>query len=252
MTKRQSPLVVSIGAIRTTLVLTVGGVLDSTTYRMLRDRIIKAALEEPPAVIVDVTALEVPAESGWSVFTSASWYVSTWPDIPIALTCAHDAGRQAITRNGVARYVPVYTTVEAAADGVLNLGHRGRQCAHTELPATLASLSESRGMVREFLAAWSLSEFIPTALVIVNALVENVLKHTDCAPGLTLETDGKTVTIAVEDDSVAAAHQRERLSGEVDAMSGLAIVAALARAWRSTPTPSGKTVWAVIGPETQL
>ncbi|CNJ97610.1 stas domain-containing protein [Mycobacterium tuberculosis] len=35
-------------------------------------------------------------------------------------------------------------------------------------------------------------------------------------------------------------------------MSGLAIVDALSREWGSTPTSSGKTVWAVIGPENQL
>ena len=35
-------------------------------------------------------------------------------------------------------------------------------------------------------------------------------------------------------------------------VSGLAIVDALSRAWGSTPTSSGKTVWAVIGPENQL
>ena len=34
--------------------------------------------------------------------------------------------------------------------------------------------------------------------------------------------------------------------------SGLAIVSALSRAWGSTPTSSGKTVWAVIGSENQL
>lgn len=35
-------------------------------------------------------------------------------------------------------------------------------------------------------------------------------------------------------------------------VSGLAIVAALSRAWGSSPTSSGKTVWAIIGPENQL
>jgi hypothetical protein len=35
-------------------------------------------------------------------------------------------------------------------------------------------------------------------------------------------------------------------------VSGLAIVDALSRAWGSAATSSGKTVWAVIGPENQL
>jgi hypothetical protein len=232
-------------------ILAVDGVLDSTTYLTLRDNVIKAALDEPLAVIVDVTALEVPAASAWSVFTSARWHVSTWPDVPIVLVCAHDAGRKAITRSGVARYVPVYPTVEAAWNGV-HVGRRRRRRVHAQLPATLASLPQSRRLVRQVLAAWSQSPIIPTAMVIVNALVENVLQHTQSAPALMLETNGATVTVAVEDGSSAAAHRRERPGGEADTVSGLAIVAALSRAWGSTPTSSGKTVWAVVGPENRL
>lgn len=248
----QSSVAVSTQTVQTMAVLKAEGVLDSTTYRTLRDRVIKAALEEPPAVIVDVTALEVPAESAWSVFTSARWHVSTWPDVPIALVCAHDAGRQAVIRNGVARYVPVYPSTQAAITGLVHVGHRGRQRAHAQLPATLASLYESRWIVREFLTSWSQPALIPTALVIVNALVENVLKHTESAPAMRLETHGETVTVAVEDGSSAAAHRRERPGGGADKVSGLAIVAALSRAWGSTPTSTGKTVWAVIGPENKL
>ena len=141
----RSPLGVSIGTVHATPVLAIDGVLDSTTYLTVRDRIIKAALEEPPAVIVDVTALKVPAASAWSVFTSARWHVSRWPDIPIALVCAHEAGRNAITRNGVDRYVPVYTTTEAALTGVVHGARRGRRRAHAQLPATLASLPNHGG-----------------------------------------------------------------------------------------------------------
>jgi hypothetical protein len=246
-----SPLGVSTRTLDTTPVLTVDGVLDGTTYLTLRDRILQFALDEPPSVIVDVTALKVPAASAWSVFTSARWHVRTWPDVPIALVCAHAAGRNAISRIGVARYVPVYPTVEAARNGV-HVDNRGRRRAHAQLPATLASLPEARRLVREVLAAWSQSALIATATVIVNALVENVLRHTQSAPGLRLATDGTTVTVAVEDTSSAAAHRRERPGGGADMVSGLAIVAALSRAWGSTPTSSGKTVWAVIGPENRL
>ncbi len=42
------------------------------------------------------------------------------------------------------------------------------------------------------------------------------------------------------------------LNGNGIDVSGLAIVDALSRAWGSTPTASGKTVWAIIGPENQL
>jgi hypothetical protein len=100
------------------VLLVTEGVLDSRTYRQLRDVIIKAALDVPAAVLVDVSGLVVPASSAWSVFTSARWHVSVWPDVPILLICADAAGRAAITANGVARYVPVYAARTQAFDAI--------------------------------------------------------------------------------------------------------------------------------------
>ena len=58
------------------------------------------------------------------------------------------------------------------------------------------------------------------------------------------------------DDRGVRRQRRPRRAAAVSAegidVSGLAIVSALSRAWGSTPTSSGKTVWAVIGPENQL
>ena len=123
--------------------------------------------------------------------------------------------------------------------------------AETRLAADLTSLRESRRLVREWLTAWSQTELIPVALVIVNVFVENVLEHAGGAPMMRIESDGATATIAVSDDSGAPAMRLPTPLKGFD-MSGLAIVEALSRAWGSTPTSSGKTVWAVVGPENQL
>jgi len=55
----------------------------------------------------------------------------------------------------------------------------------------------------------------------------------------------------VEDADYAPAGVREHLRPN-EAPSGLRVVAALCRAWGNSPTSTGKTVWAVIGPENQL
>jgi hypothetical protein len=232
-------------------VLTVDGVLDSTTYLKLRDTIIKAALDEPRAVLVDVNGLGVTAPSAWSVFTSARWHDSTWPDVPIILVCAHAGRRKTIARNGVTRYVPVYASAEAALAGLTD-DRPVRRRIRTGLPASLASLRRAREFVAEWLGAWSHDELIPVATVIVNVFVENALQHTASAPVLVLESDGAAVTIRVQDGSSTPAARHEDPYRGGDRVSGLAIVASVCRAWGSTPTPSGKTVWAVVGPENQL
>ena len=124
--------------------------------------------------------------------------------------------------------------------------------ASTTLPAALASLRTAREFVAQRLAEWSYDDLVPVATVVVNVFVENVLQHTPDAMTLVLETDGTSISISVQDRSStpAARHEDPHRGGE--RVSGLAIVASVCRAWGTAPMPSGKTVWAVIGPENRL
>jgi hypothetical protein len=251
-TDRACSLHVSATAVPHGTLLTACGILDSTTYLTLRNEIIKAALEEPPTVIVDITTLDVPTESALAVFTSARWHVERWPEVPVALVCAHLAGREAVKRNGVDRYVPVYPTLADAITALSESGdHSLRRRARADLSADVTSLRRTRELISEWLTAWSKSELIPVSKVVATTLVENVLQHTDSAPRLRVETNGVAVTVAVEDTSAAPAGMREVSPGP-GVLSGLHMVAALCRTWGNSPTPSGKTVWALIGPENQL
>jgi hypothetical protein len=235
-----------------TRVLHAQGFLNSSTYLSLRDAIINAALDEPLAVIIDVTTLAVPAPSAWAAFTSARWHVTQWPDVPVALVCAHHKGREAIRRNGVARYVPVYASTREAIDAACLHMTAERRRRRVELAATQASVARSRELTAEWLTDWARPDLIPLAKLVVTVFVENVLQHTHSAPVIRLEVSEDVVTVAVEDGSSAPAARRERSKRGGDEVSGLAIVAALCRIWGSAPTSSGKTVWAVIGPENRL
>jgi anti-anti-sigma regulatory factor len=232
--------------------LNVSGTLDSSTYRELRDGVIKAALGEPTAVIVDVSELHVPSESAWSAFTSARWHVSTWPDIPIVLVCSHAAGRAAIERSGAPRYVPVFPDLGAARESVGNLHHHIRRHARADLDIDPRSMRRGRDLVCEWLTAWHRTEMILTASTVATIFIENVLEHTTSAPVLTLEAIDDRVTVAVSDNSPRMAMRHEDYETGAHTVSGLAIAATLSRTWGSIPTAGGKTVWAVLGPENQL
>jgi len=247
-----SKLVVGSDSVGQVIVLTPDGVLDATTYLPLRDYIIKAALDDPRAVVVDVSGLLVPRESALAVFTSARWHVDRWPEVPILLACDRDSGRDALTRNGINRYVPVYPSVESAcsASAFVRSG-LGRQRVRVELPAQATSLRRSREFVDEWLRAWSMPDWIAVSKIIVTTFVENVLAHTTGDPRVRLETDGETVMVAVEDCSHEQANVSE-WSHATGRPSGLHILNAMCRMWGNSPTPTGKTVWAVIGPENRL
>jgi hypothetical protein len=236
-----------------TSVLTVEGVFDGSTYLPLRDAIIKAAIDNAGAVVIDVTELTVPVPSAWAVFTSARWHLGQWPQVPVVLVCSSSSGREALVRNAVARYVPVYPTRAEAVTALATSGNAGiRRRARTELPRGLASVARSRELAAEWLAAWSRPDLISVTKLIVTVLIENVLVHTHSAPVLRLECKGDPVTVAVEDESAEPAVRRELPTHGVDDVSGLAIVAALCREWGNSPSPTGKSVWAVIGPENRV
>jgi anti-anti-sigma factor len=233
-------------------ILRVEGVLDSSTYRTVRDAVIKIAIDEPRAVIVDINRLRAPSPSAWTVFTSARWHVSIWPDVPILLVCGAPQVRQEIAKTGVTRYVPIHPTTELALDALqgrpLQLRHRAR----TSLARNISSLEVARSVIAEWLTQWEIEEVIPVAATLATVFVENVLDHTEGAPVLIVESYDDTVTVAVEDNSSHLPGRHEDAALGADVVSGLAIVAALCRTWGATPTSSGKTVWALIGRENQF
>lgn len=233
-------------------ILVMDGVLDSSTYRTIRDTVIKAALDEPRAVIVDVNRLAAPSASAWTVFTSARWHVSVWPDVPILLVCAQPAVRRAIAAGGVTRYVPVHPTRLLALDAVRGQPLAIRRRARSELPPGTESVGLARSMITDWLTRWEKRDLIPVAATVGTVFVENVLEHTASAPVLIAESHADTVTVAVEDCSDRLPGRHEDADRGAEIVSGLAIVSALCRAWGATPTSSGKTVWALVGRENLL
>ncbi len=198
MAGRRSDLRVTASTVADARVLTVDGVLDDTTYIPLRDAIVKAARDEPRAVVIDVTMLAVRDDPAWAVFTSARWQVTEWPDIPIGLVCAHDKGQHALRRNGINRYVPVYPTLQCAvtephADGLRRYRRRARHPAanekqHSAMPRANRSVVD--GVVE--------TDCIHAVSMIPTELVEIALRDTDIASSLRLETGGSTVSAAVQ------------------------------------------------------
>ncbi len=246
-----SPVAVAMRTDDSVVVLTLEGELDAAHSTAVHERILKATLDDAAAVIVNVSGLKVRTESAWSTFMGAYWQVGSAPHIPIVLVCTNRATRDTITGSGVTHFMPVYSSEKAAMKALGQHSRRPVRRTDVQLPADLTSLRESRRLVREWLTTWSQSKLIPVALVVVNVFVENVLEHTASVPAVRIEAQGATATIAVSDASNTPAMRLPSPKKGID-VSGLAIVDALSRAWGSTPTSSGKTVWAVIGPENQL
>lgn len=247
----QSELHISDSAAAHSRVLTVDGLLDETTYRPLRDAIVKAALDEPDAVIADVNALAVPNDPAWAVFTSASWQVAEWPDIPIGVVCAHAKGRNALRCNGITRYVPVYPTLESAvAELPADALRRYRRRVRASLPPVTGSIHRCRDLAVQWLTEWSRTDFIHAVSIVTTELVETALTNTDYDFALRMETDGSTVAVAVQHVDIQRAGRHR--ADDSDTVSSLRLVAANSRVWGRYTTARGNTIWAVVGPENRF
>lgn len=162
------------------------------------------------------------------------------------LVCADPTTRKRLVDLSIARYVPVYET-EAAARGAISGGtcrylHRARE----QFEPHSSSVNAALMFVHEHLLAWSLRDRVPVASTVVTVFAENAMTYAGDGFDVRLEGTDDEVIIAVSDSNHVLAVRQERPPGSC--LAGLDIVSALCRRWGNTPTSSGKTVWARIGP----
>jgi anti-anti-sigma regulatory factor len=251
----QRPYELSISArpLGTDILMAVYGVLDAKTYRDLRDGIIKTAQDSPRSVIVDVDHVEVPNDSAWSVFTSARWHIHQWPDVPVMLVTKDEDRRRAVVRTGVTRYVPVFESLTAACVAARAKEQVGVRRVRVRLEPGEASIRHAYAFVRSTLRDWDEIDRVPVVSFVATLLVQNALSYADGDCLLRVETNSRTITVAVTDSSTVLAVRKDPTTRNVDTEPrGLDMVAEMSRHWGNSPMPNGKTVWAVIGPENNV
>lgn len=227
-----------------TMVIEPRGVLDVASYGELRTALVKAAVGEPRAVVVDVDGLVVPDCSVLALFSSVSEQLAQWPGVPLLLVAARQQRRDQLARYRLARFVPVYPSVAVAVAAVGE--EPPRRIARRELPNSPASAGLARRFVVDVCADWPVATATETAIMIANELVENVVAHADSASSLRLEFRRGLLTIAVYDDDPRPAVLHEP-DADTGGHRGLVLVARAARTWGCSPTHSGgKVVWAVL------
>lgn len=218
------------------------GVLDAANYGGLRVDLVKTAIDEPRAVIVDLDELSVPDSTALSLFSSVHAQIAQWPGVPLLVVAARGPQRKLLAAYRLARFVPVYRSVMAAVAAIDD--PPPRRIARRRLPNSLTSAALARRFVLDVCSDWPVAARTEDATMVANELVENTLLHTYCAPSLRLELRRGRLTIAVYDDDPAMA---QLIEPDTDHHRGLVLVAGLCRVWGCSRTPSGgKVVWAVL------
>lgn len=225
-------------------VVTPAGVLDTASYPRLRDTLLKFLAEQPIAVVVDLSGLEVPDEVVLSVFPTVAM-VSVTPPVPLLLAAAGAQLGPLLDAGGVTRFVPTYPTVSAAVDAATSKPMR--RCRLLDLLCSPSTSQAARLWVRERCAEWALPDGDPleTVTLVASELVDNMIRHARTDGRLRLEQHRSGLTVAVSDRSPRPPVLRAREAGQP--AGGLAVVDALATTWSHRPIGfDGKVVWAVL------
>ncbi|MFD5827719.1 ATP-binding protein [Lentzea sp. NPDC060358] len=224
------------------------GVLGYSTYALLRDFMLKCAVEEPRALIVDLSAVAIATSTVLNVFTTVWLRISDWPALPV-LVASGPAHAELFRRAPVRRYVGVFGDVDEALANVDRPQPRRR--AHRVLPHDPASPRAARRFVARTCTEWELPDRLAQdAVHVASELVQNTIAHTGSEVRLRLELRRGRVTVAVGDDDPAPAVLADPGGDAANAGRGVHIVTQLARTWGCVVDrlESRKTVWAVLGP----
>lgn len=222
------------------------GRLSAGNYGWLRDELIKQAMEQPSAVIVDVDALGFESTINLTVFSSVWMRINDWPGVPIMLVAGSPSARSVVGQSGVGRFVPVFEDV-ATAIGTLNTPPKRLRVDFT-LPADSHSSSMARRRCTETCRRWGIAdERAESVAIVATELVENAIRHAGTEMRLRFELrDTGVFTAAVRDGTRKPAVLREAPT-EGRTGLGLRMVAGTATAWGCLPDRyDGKVVWATL------
>lgn len=227
----------------TAVVIRIAGPLDRSHYAEVRRHLLKCATEAPSAIIIDVRSMECADPVALSVFVTVAEQVSKWPSVPLRLVCGRDS-RAVTAASPLRRFLDVHATTEEA----LAADPGGtRVVARIELPNDHSAMRIGRGFIRDTLVVWGLDRIAQDCLLMSAELVQNTIQHTLSAPAVRLEHRRGVLTVAVYDDDPTQPQHAVDPGKGLSGTHGLDLVAFLATAWGSAPTPTGgKVVWATL------
>lgn len=224
------------------IVVVPHGRLGLTTYRQLREQLFKASTDNPRAVIVDLTALDVESATSLSIFSAVRRRLSQWPGVPLLLVAGTGPMRALLRRT--ARLPAVHDSVGSAVAAIGD--SPPRRLAYTQLPNAPTSPYLAREFTLRSCCAWGVAQFGGDATLVTGELVSNVVMHTSSAPRLRVELCGSLFSVAVYDDVPGEVSVPDP-TGSAAGIHGLLLVAQIASAWGCSPTSDGgKVVWATL------
>ena len=227
--------------IGTRLLVRVRGELNRTTAVRLRATLLKCLVEQPDAVVVDLSRTVVAERVALSVFTVVSRQASLWPDTPLFI-CGADARATDWLAAGHSRLSTFPTTDEAMEAEP----RRRTTCISDILLPVVGSAQRARNIAVHACIRWEIPDLAAPASLVVSELVSNAVLHAGTMADLRLTRGHRYLMIAVRDGSFAPPRLPPLDPDNPETAHGLHLVDVLAQRWGVLPAEGGKVVWATL------
>jgi anti-anti-sigma factor len=226
------------------VVLTLAGRLDLAAAPRLQRAILKQLAEQPSAIICDLSRVEGIDPLCAGVFTSMRHPALGWPGTALVLCGTRPAVAEVLVQLGVARFLPMYPSLDEALANARARPQRLR--ARLTLGPVLTAAAAGRQFVAEVCGQWGLQALAEPAALVASELVANAVVHAHTALELRVELRGSRLQVAVHDQDPDVAELLAAKEG-TDRGMGLEIVDQVASAWGVRQEGvGGKTVWCVL------
>ncbi|MEU4687397.1 ATP-binding protein [Actinoplanes sp. NPDC023714] len=243
------------GADAAVSLLTVRGCWDDQLRYNASASLRRCFTDHPDALIVDLSGLLDPrSESAPTWMTAQHAAAALTPPVPLALCVPPDLPlADRMQGLGVRRFLPVYAKV-----GQARVALSGRIPGDERLTMTLAPETDApslaRNLVSDACLAWGLVRLLHPSRLVMSELVTNAVEHagTEILVVVTRRGAGLHLSVADGDPTlpqVLTKPNRPRPDLPLDVRGrGLRTVQETAARWGSTPTETGKIVWATVRP----
>src|SRR5215213_8749857 len=226
------------------VVLTLVGRLDLAAAPQVQRVILKELAEPPPAIICDLSRVEGIDPLCAGVFTSIRHPALGWPGTALVLCGPQPAVAEVLVQLGVARFLPMYPSLDEALANARTRPQRLR--ARLTLGPVLTAAAAGRQFVTEVCGHWGLQALAEPAALVVSELVTNAVVHANTALELRVELRGSRLQVAVHDQDPDLVGLLAAKDG-TDRGLGLQIVDQVAKAWGARQEGAGgKTVWCTL------
>ncbi|RZU54092.1 anti-anti-sigma factor [Krasilnikovia cinnamomea] len=224
-------------------VVTVRGRLDLATAPSLRQALLKCLAEQPEALLIDLSGMEVAGSTALSLFTSVARQAASWPGTPVLL-CAPPAVATELEHGRYGK-LTVHPDLDAARRAAPHEGTATRSVFDRLLPVT-GAVRHARDMATDACARWGLPHLTGPACLVVSELVANAVEHAGTMITLQICHRGRYLNIAVHDGSPTPPELIKLQALDRERGRGIMLVDSVAAHWGWLPSREGKVVWATL------